>query len=567
MKIKILIHTTILALLAGMYSCSGDGIPGNLKFEQFEYLWLTSAREGDKTLVLYEEQDTTISLGTIRYGGITVPFSTEIVAEIGADLSLVQEYNMANDADYAAMPQECYSLDRTSLAIAAGKFASEPFSLTVTNTDKLESNKTYLLPITVKTSNAPEEMPLNEEYKTVYVVIDSRIVHYDATLDKSKWQVTATSVWAAGYEANKMLDGNRSTYWHSSLVGMPQGFVIDMKGPKRISGFYFVHRQETNQTSTPKAVRFEVSFDAEGWTTVYETSAFDQSKMRVEVPLGKTVGARYFRFTCSETVSNGSYTYVAEIGAWSETEVEKPLILSNTPATGTTIYLSEVQELNFTWLVDKAISGGYKVLFDRNQNMTSPVEFASSSTSLTLTKAQLASLKGEDESAIVYWRVVAAGGESLAAPSETRSLTLSSATVEGLPLSFEATKNNITVTDGGSEIKLTTTGSDPWIFTTKLGKTLPAGKTHYISFEYKSNRTVSNAEFFFCVDGGPAGGKSSGENITLTGATEWSKFEYPLATAVNNFGFGTNANHFLRYDPTGNAGYEITIRNFSIISK
>ncbi|MDR2384662.1 MAG: discoidin domain-containing protein [Tannerella sp.] len=571
MKTKNLIYTTILAaLFTGLfYSCNDDGIPKTLEFDQFKYVWMTSASEDDRSLILYEERDTTLTLGKLRYGGITTPFSTEIVAEIGVDNSLIPAYNTANNTDYAVIPEGCYSLERTSLSIAAGKFVSEPFRLTVKNTDKLESDKIYLLPITVKTLTAPEEMPLNEDYKTTYLIISSQIVHFDETLDKSNWEVIeASSVWTDGYETNRMLDGDRSTYWHSALNGMPQWFVVDMKGPKRIKGFYFVHRQETSQTSTPKTVKFEVSMDALNWTTAFETDDFDQSKLRIEVPLNNTIGgARYFRFTCNKTVSEASYTYVAEIGAYSETEVEKPLILSNTPAAGITVFLSEIQNLNFTWVVDKAIAGGYKVLFSKNQNMTSPVEFTSSTTSLSLSKAQIESLKGNDETVTLFWQVTATGGESLATPSEPRSLTLSSTVMTGIPLSFDVTKNNVTVTDGGTQVTLTTTGGDPWIFTTKLGQTLQAGKTYYISFEYKSNKTIPDAEFFYCVDGGPVGGKSSGANITVPGATDWTRFEYVLTTAINNFGFGSSPNHFLRYDLTGDAGYEITIRDFSIVSK
>ncbi|MDR3309157.1 MAG: DUF1735 domain-containing protein [Tannerella sp.] len=569
MKANILIYISVLALCAGFYSCDDRGIPKDLEFDQFKYIWLTSAREGEISLTLSEEQDTTITVGAIRYGGMSTPVSGDISAEIGMDAALVATYNTANNTNYAAIPAGCYSLNKTSLSIASGSFASEPFSLTIKNTGNLESDKSYLIPVTVRTVSAPEGLTLSEEYKTAYVVIHSNIVHYDQTLDKNRWEIIeASSVWAAGYETARLLDGDRSTYWHSALTGMPQWFILDMKGPKLITGFYFVHRQETDQTSTPKTVKFEVSFDKINWTTAYESSDLNQSKMRIEIPLNRQVGARYIRFTCSETVSKGNYTYVAEIGAYSATEVEKPLILSGAPASNTTVLTPEVQNLSFTWSVDKAVAGGYKLLFSKNQTMTSPTEFATSSTSYSMTKAQLESLMGGDEPAIIYWQVVAAGGESLAVPSAIRSLRLTSAVLTGIPMSFDVnTKNSVSVTENGSDITITTTGGDPWIHTSKLGQTFEAGKKYFVAFDYKSNQTITNAEFFFCVDGGPVGGKSSGENITLPEATTWSRFEYELTNAANNFGFGSNANHFLRYDLTSGAGYEITIRNFFITSK
>lgn len=140
------------------------------------------------------------------------------------------------------------------------------------------------------------------------------------------------------------------------------------------------------------------------------------------------------------------------------------------------------------------------------------------------------------------------------------------------PLNFAATKNNVTVS-GTNEVKLVTTSSDPWVHTTTLGKAIAAGQKRVISFEYKSNKTVNNAEFFFCVAGGPQGGVSTGENITIQQAGEWTRFEYDLSSAITKWGFGVNSNggqapqnHFLRFDLTSGAGYEITIRNFQIES-
>lgn len=154
-----------------------------------------------------------------------------------------------------------------------------------------------------------------------------------------------------------------------------------------------------------------------------------------------------------------------------------------------------------------------------------------------------------------------------------RSLTTGKVDKDLLPLGFRDPVNNVTVTPNGNEFTLTSTGSDPWAFTTTLTRSLSAGEKRLITFEYKSNRTVTNAEFFFCVAGGPQGGVESGQNIRIDQASEWTRFEYDLSTAINNWGFGVNANggeqpenHFLRFDPTDGAGYEITIRNFRIES-
>lgn len=154
-----------------------------------------------------------------------------------------------------------------------------------------------------------------------------------------------------------------------------------------------------------------------------------------------------------------------------------------------------------------------------------------------------------------------------------RSLTSGTINKDLTPLSLIEPLNNITTASNGNEFTITTTGGDPWITTTRLNGVLPAGERQVISFEYKSNKSVSDAEFFYCVAGGPQGGVSSGQTITIPEASEWTRFEFDLSTAIENFGFGVNnsggqdpADHFFRFDPTGNPGYELTIRNFQIES-
>ncbi|WP_352421158.1 RagB/SusD family nutrient uptake outer membrane protein, partial [Proteiniphilum sp.] len=153
-----------------------------------------------------------------------------------------------------------------------------------------------------------------------------------------------------------------------------------------------------------------------------------------------------------------------------------------------------------------------------------------------------------------------------------RSLSSGNIEKDIFPLKFlPSVVNNISVSENNDEVTLTSTGSDPWIHTSTLGKPLGDAEKKVISFQYKSNIRVTNAEFFFCVAGGPQGGRSSGENIVIEQASEWTRFEYDLSTAISNWGFGVDAsggaqpeNHFLRFDITGGAGYEITIKDFQI---
>lgn len=152
-----------------------------------------------------------------------------------------------------------------------------------------------------------------------------------------------------------------------------------------------------------------------------------------------------------------------------------------------------------------------------------------------------------------------------------RSLSTGKIEKELYPLNFTETVNNISVTANGDEFTLNTTGGDPWLHTSTIGRKLQNAEKRVISFDYKSNKTVNDAQFFFCVAGGPQGGVSTGEDIPIVQASEWKRFEFDLTTAIAKWGFGVNANggqqpekHFLRFDLTGGPGYEITIKNFQI---
>ena len=154
-----------------------------------------------------------------------------------------------------------------------------------------------------------------------------------------------------------------------------------------------------------------------------------------------------------------------------------------------------------------------------------------------------------------------------------RSLTTGNIEKELYPLSFiEGAKNNVSMSTNGDEITLNTTGGDPWIHTTTIGRKLAVAEKTVVSFEYKSNMTTNDAQFFYCVAGGPQGGVSSDPNIVIKEASEWKRFEYDLKSAIANFGFGVNAsggqppqNHYLRFDLIGGSTeLEMTIKNFQI---
>jgi hypothetical protein len=156
-------------------------------------------------------------------------------------------------------------------------------------------------------------------------------------------------------------------------------------------------------------------------------------------------------------------------------------------------------------------------------------------------------------------------------------VTVDIPSVEIYPLSFvfiPSLINNIVFNEEDGFVTLTTTGHDPRINTSKLLRPLFESVKCLLTFEYKSNRAVTDAQIFYCVAGGAQVGISTQTNVAIPYAVDWRRFEFNLGTAIADFGFGMNnsggdepKDHFFRFDPVwddGNDPYIISIRAMQI---
>jgi hypothetical protein len=134
------------------------------------------------------------------------------------------------------------------------------------------------------------------------------------------------------------------------------------------------------------------------------------------------------------------------------------------------------------------------------------------------------------------------------------------------PLGLAASGNNISITAvGETEYHIETTGGDPFVPTTTLGKNIDAPPgTITLRFKYKSNNEITNAQFFF-MQPGAAGGQSTAENIVLHKSTEWTDFELELNSfASQSWWHWGEANHALRFDVGSDAGNIVDIKDMEI---
>jgi SusD family. len=134
------------------------------------------------------------------------------------------------------------------------------------------------------------------------------------------------------------------------------------------------------------------------------------------------------------------------------------------------------------------------------------------------------------------------------------------------PLEMTLSGNNISVTDvGDGEYHIETLGGDPWAPTTVLGTNIEASAgSILLTFKYKSNKEITNAQFFF-MSPGAAGGQSTPENVVLHKSTEWTDFELDLTPyRQQSWWKWGEANHALRFDVGSDAGNIVDIKDMEI---
>lgn len=304
----------MICLIACISACD-DGVPEKLEIENFMMLYLSTASDDVKSITLPSTRDTSFVFGNVSYGGTTYYGQGNVVAEIGADFSLIEAYNTDNKTEFEPLPVECFAFDRTTLVIANGENYSTTARLFLVP-GTLDTEKSYMLPVTIKSVSG--DIPINEDKKTAYWTItfdDSAQPVVD--FEKSTWEVISYSTqWNT--TAASIIDGNIGTFWHTDAAGtMPQWVIIDMKATRRLKGFTLWHRQSGNSGdhgAEPKNIVFELSDDNSTWSTFIDVAELNNDyNSEIDIPASETQSGRYLRITVKTNWAGAGYTYFAEI--------------------------------------------------------------------------------------------------------------------------------------------------------------------------------------------------------------------------------------------------------------
>lgn len=308
-----LVISTIMGIFV-FNSCS-DPYPEVIELEKFMYISLSGATDNPIIKTVDLDENATFPL-SISYGGTTNYKQGEIVAQIAVDNSLVAAYNSEHNTSYLSLPADAVTLDKTTLTITDGSRVSDQLNITIQPHLANFVNE-YLLPVTIQ-SATEGKIPVSEEFKTVYYIIKGNV---ETLPSEEKWTVLdASSVWQTSFPVESTWDGDRNTYWHTDLSGMPQWFAVNMNDYKLIEGFTWVNRQDGAE-AVPKHIKFETSMNGTDWTEVLDLPEIPKSNLMQVFELPEKVIARYFKVTILSNWANAPYSYVADVSTWAG---EKP---------------------------------------------------------------------------------------------------------------------------------------------------------------------------------------------------------------------------------------------------
>lgn len=163
--------------------------------------------------------------------GIPSPVAGDIKAEIGAAPDLLDRYRMAYyDTDAELLGEEFYLIENPQTRIPAGSVTSIPVTVKFRDTNLLDREKRYVLPVTILSSDG---MEILESARTLYFLFKgSALINVVADLND---QAYASPSWSGNadvanglkqFTLEALINANKLDKMISTVMGIEDHFLI-----------------------------------------------------------------------------------------------------------------------------------------------------------------------------------------------------------------------------------------------------------------------------------------------------------------------------------------------------
>lgn len=265
------------------------------------------------------------------YGGIS-PLGQDVEISFQIDQNQVDAYNLRNNTNYQLPPADSYRISSPKVTVKAGMAGSSSTTLEI-NSLKLSGTRSYLIPVSI--SNVMPQIPISEELRTTYFIVNGVYESNPYTpISKTGWEIVDVSSDQAdgiGGLARFCIDGDVNTCWLSRYSRVnnvrpvhPHHVTIDMKDTNTLHGLQIFGRRTVPPQSSqaylfPKNVRVELSDDGVTWETtgMYTITAAVANEPEATIYFEQSIRGRYMKVTVlNSTSANGDTTGIAELIAF-----------------------------------------------------------------------------------------------------------------------------------------------------------------------------------------------------------------------------------------------------------
>ncbi len=272
--------------------------------------------------VLYYATEPIITLKNLDITKNNTTSTISIMGSFTSDIKVTNVYAGFDFVNEGANPPNDNYDEITYVKIPSLNNGVYSFQVEVAYTDLFNgyqsNNKDEaIIEINILTENGFKMVPFKHYYTTdttTQIPNDDIAVafkSFDYT-DRSSWSITANSVTSnTERKADKMIDGNENSYWHSywpynlSAQG-PHEIQVNMGATKTVNGIYIFSNRDHKDQYRPKKINVLTSTDGTNWTTAIEgyTVASYNDAERIKVDFSNSLSITYFKVQVTETYTN-----------------------------------------------------------------------------------------------------------------------------------------------------------------------------------------------------------------------------------------------------------------------